>query len=183
MHKSYALALIVMALLAVVALSHQFLGVTAEDLAANKPQGHSHDHDEDATAEEHETQEQRAELPAPLGAPDAPVKVQVYVTSDNECDVTTLQAMQDLARKFGDDVYVTFSDLLDEEVQVEAYAAKISCKSGITINGKSKFVLPERGLKGTVLLDGPVGEMNYDLTDVEAIIKHLLSKEEKRAEG
>ena len=180
MNKSYTLALVVIALLAVVALSHQFLGMTAEDLAVNKPQVHSHDHDEEAPGE-HDGQAGQVELPSPMGAPDAYVKVKVYVTSDNECDVTTMNAMQHVAEKFGEDVYITFSDLLDEQVQAEAHAAKISCKSGLTINDQSKFILPERGLQGTVLLDGPVGEMNYNMVDVEAIIEHLLGTREEGA--
>lgn len=163
----------VIGLLAIVALSNQFLGTG--DLAANKSDGHSHDHDEDAM----EAQGEPVELPAPMGSPDASVKVNVYVTSDNACDVSTLDAMTEIAHKFGGDaVYVTFKDLLDEQVQAEAHAAKISCLSGITINGQSQFILPERGLTGTVMLDGPVGEINYDKTDVEAIIRHLLSTKE-----
>lgn len=180
MNRSYTLALVVIALLAVVALSHQFLGMTAEDIAANKPQEHSHDHDGEGT-DEHDAQEGQVELPAPMGSPDAPVEVRVYVTTDNECDVTTLSAMQDLAQKFGDDIYVTFGDLLDEDVQAEAHAAKIGCKSGLTINGQSKFILPERGLGGTVLLDGPVGEINYKIEDVEAIVEHLLKTSKEGA--
>lgn len=174
-NKSYVIAGGVILLLVVVGMSHQFMGMTANDIAANKPKGHDHSHDhEHEGAEEGKEAERKIELPAPMGKSDAPVRIAVYVTTDNECDTTTLAAMDRVAKRFGEKVYITFADLLRDEVLQEAQAAKISCKSGLTINGKSKFILPERGLKGTVLLDGPVGEKNYNMGDVEAVVEHLL---------
>lgn len=177
MNRSFLVGLLVIGLLIVVAISHQFMGMTANEIAANKPQEHSQ---EDKEHEEGEGEEAKAkvELPEPMGSPSAPVKVQVYVTSDNTCDTTTLDGMKRITGRFGESVYIEFADLLEDEVLVEAQNAKISCKSGLTINGKSKFILPDRGLKGTILLDGPIGEMNYNLEDVEAIIAHLVEKEQ-----
>lgn len=123
-------------------------------------------------------------LPEPMGSPDAHVKIRVYVTSDNTCDDTTLRAMASLHEKFGDKVYIVYSDLLQNDVLKEAQDHKISCKTGITINGKSQFILPDRGLKGTVMLDGPTGQKNYDMGDVEAIVQHILDTPElDEAEG
>jgi hypothetical protein len=86
--------------------------------------------------------------------------------------------MEDLYSKFGDQIYIIYSDLLDADVLKDAQDHKISCKTGITINGKSQFILPERGLKGTVMLDGPTGQKNYDITDIEAIVQHILDTPE-----
>ena len=74
-------------------------------------------------------------------------------------------------------------DLLDADVLKDAQDHKISCKSGITINGKSQFILPERGLNGTVMLDGPTGEKNYDVGDIEAIVQHILDTPELDEQG
>ena len=178
MNKSYTVAALVIGLLALVELSHQFMGMTAEEIATNRPSIHNPEHDADL-AQTDALPEGPVELPEPWGSPDALVRIKVFVTADNECDVTTIDAIQEIAQKHGEEqVYVTFNDLLDKDVQAEAWEAKISCKSGLTINDQSKFILPERGLKGTVLLDGPVGEMNYKLEDVEAIIAHLLKAED-----
>lgn len=117
-------------------------------------------------------------LPDPIGPEDAAINIMVYVTSDNTCDTTTLGAMEDMGNKYKDRIRVEFADMLDEAVLQEAQNAKLGCKSGLTINGKSQFLLPERGIKGTVLLDGPPGEKNYTMDDVEAVIQHLLKEDE-----
>ena len=82
--------------------------------------------------------------------------------------------------KFGNKVYLQFADLLDTKIKSEANVAKIGCKTGLTINGQSKFILPERGLKGAIMFDGPVGQKNYSPQDVEAVIRHLIGKAEKQ---
>lgn len=149
-------------------------------LMPSKIEGHTKDVAKDAKQAEakhdHGKEEAKFELPKPMGAKTAPVKVKVYVTSGNECDTTTLTAMQDIGKKYGDKVYIEFGDMAQGDVLTEAQKAKIGCKSGITINGKSKFVLPERGLDGSILLDGPVGQINYNMDDVDEIIAHLLKK-------
>lgn len=162
---------IIAGLLIVLALSHRLTRSTLDDLAPVKPKP-------TATQKEDAKSKKPAPLPKPMGNPKAKVKVQVYVTSDNECDHTTLDAMKGLHEKFGDQVYITYGDLLDAAVLEQAQTHKISCKSGLTINGKSQFILPERGLKGTVMLDGPAGDKNYNMDDVEAIVKHLLETPE-----
>lgn len=170
MNKSIKIGVVVVGLLAVIALSHTVTNSTLDDLAPKKrtptPAPPQEDHGKKGSVT----------LPKPMGRPDAPVVIKVYVTSDNNCDTTTLDNVQDLGKKYGDKLYITFSDLLDQTVLEEAQMAKIGCKSGLTINGKSKFILPERGLKGAILLDGPVGRTNYTMKDVEAIIVHLLEK-------
>ncbi len=149
-------------------------------LMPSKIEGQTKDAAKDAKQAEaehdHGQDEAKFELPKPMGAKTAPVKVKVYVTSGNECDTTTLTAMQDIGKKYGDKVYIEFGDMVQGDVLTEAQKAKIGCKSGITINGKSKFVLPERGLDGSILLDGPVGQINYNMDDVDEIIAHLLKK-------
>ncbi|NSW58590.1 MAG: hypothetical protein HPY44_21470 [Armatimonadetes bacterium] len=165
---------IVLGLLIVVALSHKVTNSDLEDLAPKKKT------EEPAKPQKAESQEhskgEPVELPKPMGSPNAAVKINVYVTSDNTCDTTTLGAMKELAKELGDRVYVKFEDLLEEDTLKEAQKAKIGCKSGITINGKSKFILPDRGLKGAILLDGPIGQTNYDMHDIKDIVYHLLDQ-------
>lgn len=170
--RSGIVYLVVAALLLVLALTNRLLG-TSPDSATNKEKKSPQ-----AEAKAEESPKQRVKLPAPVGPPDARVKVRVYLTSDNTCDDTTIRAMDGLHKKFGDKIYIAYSDLLEDDVLKEAQEHKISCKTGITINGKSQFILPERGLKGTVMLDGPTGQKNYDMGDVEAIVQHILDTPE-----
>ncbi len=177
MNRSIKLGGIVIVMLVVIAVTHTLTDSTIDDLAPAKKTP-------PPVVEEHGTcKKGTVQLPGPMGPQDAAVKVKVYVTSDNECDTSTLNSMQDLAKKYGDRIYVTFGDLLDSSTLQEAQMAKIGCKSGLTINGKSKFVLPERGLKGAILLDGPTGQTNYNMKDVEDIVVHLLRKKGVLKEG
>ena len=172
--RSLKIGGIVLALLVAVALSHKATNSDLEDLAPKKKEAPPV---EEADSKDHKNEP--VELPKPMGSPDAVVKIQVYVTSDNDCDTNTLKAMQNLAKELGDRVYVEFGDMLDAETLKEAQAAKIGCKSGLTINGKSKFMLPERGIKGAILLDGPIGQTNYDMVDVRDIVFHILDQKGK----
>lgn len=172
--RSLKISGIVLLLLVVVALSHKATNSDLEDLAPKKKA------EEPAKPQKAEDQDHSkgkpVELPKPMGSPNALVKINVYVTSDNTCDTTTLGAMQELAKELGDRVYVKFEDLLEADKLKEAQEAKIGCKSGLTINGKSKFMLPDRGLKGAILLDGPIGQANYDMHDIKDIVYHLLDQ-------
>lgn len=127
----------------------------------------------------HDEGHKAAELPKPQGSKNAPIQVRVYVTSDNACDTTTITAMQKLHDRYPGKVYIEFADLLKPDVKKEADKVKIGCKSGVTINGKTRFFLPGRGLKGTIMLDGPVGQKNYTTEDIDAVVKFLLEHPEK----
>ena len=168
--RSGTVYLIIVALVLVLALTNWWMGTSSTNTSDAKKQT--------APADLDEKPQQHVKLPDPKGSPDARVKIQVYVTSDNDCDTTTLSTMEDLYSKFGDQVYIIYSDLLDTDVLKDAQDHKISCKTGITINGKSQFILPERGLKGTIMLDGPTGQKNYDVSDIEAIVQHILDTPE-----
>lgn len=177
MSKSTKVTLAVVGLVIIMALSHRLTGTTLNDIVANKPGAHhDHDHEQEATQKQHG---KKVTLPAPIGPEKAAVKVKVYVTTDNECDTTTLNAMKTLGTKYGDKIRVEFADLLEAHVKREAEKAKIGCKTGITVNGQTKFILPERGLAGTIMLDGPLGMKNYKLSDLEAIIEHELRKSQE----
>ena len=174
MSRSTKITIVIVGLVAVLAVSHKLTGTTLEDLTAKKSGENSEA--QDANHDAHGDAQKRVPLPKPMGTRGAPVKVKVYVTPDNTCDQTTLDGMKRISQKFGDGVYVEFADLLNKQVQREAEKVKIGCKSGITINGQSKFLLPQRGLKGAIMLDGPMGKMNYKMDDIEAIVQHLLTK-------
>ena len=177
MSRSTKLSFIVGGLVAVLAISHRLFGTTLEDLTKKKPSGDS------APAHEAEGKKKDLVLPQPMGVRGAPIQVKVYVTGGNECDTSTLAAMKGIGAKYGKQVYVQFVDLRNEQVQAEAHKAKLGCKSGLTINGQSKFMLPGRGLHGAVLFDGPAGQKNYKMSDVEAVVEHLLKKAKAKHGG
>jgi len=173
MNRSIKVTALIIGLLVFVAFSHTLTNSTLEDIA---PKKNETTEENDLTKPGENTQGKKVTLPEPLGSPDASVKVKVYVTTDNECDTSTIDGITEIQQQYGDNVYVEFGDLLETATMKEAQNAEIGCKSGLTINGKSEFLLPSRGLKGTIMLDGPIGQMNYDMEDVEAIIKHLLEQ-------
>ena len=175
MAKSWKIASFVVVLLVLMALSHYVTGTTPEELSANKhptptanaAKGASHSGDHGKPVP----------LPHDIGPATAVVKVKVYVTSDNTCDTSTVQGMKDIAGKYPGKVLIQFMDLKTTEAAKEAETAKISCKSGLTINGMSILRIPGRGVNGLVMFDGPMGEKNYSLEDVDAAVKYLVSKQ------
>jgi len=174
MSKTWKVTGFVAILLAVMVMSHYVTGTTPEELSANKhktekPQGNAANPHGDGHGKP-------VVLPKPIGAPDAVVKIKVFVTSDNSCDTTTVNGMKDIANKYPGKVFVKFMDLNHGEAAAEAQAAKISCKSGLTINGLSILRIPGRGVKGLVMFDGPMGEKNYNMGDVDAAVAYLISK-------
>ena len=170
-------------LLILLVCSHYLTGTTLEDISESKPSGQSENEAEPIA----EAENQSVELPDPVGPVGASVEIKVYVTSDNDCDTTTLDGMKHISNKYGEKVRIEFLDLLDATVVAQAQSAKISCKSGLTINGLSILRIPGRGVKGLVMFDGPIGQMNYDLEDVDAAVEYLLqqgeSKPTEKADG
>jgi hypothetical protein len=175
MNKSLKITAVIAGLLVIMYLSSRLTGTTLEDITANRPVDHSKDKKDPKTnaSEKHE----KIKLPDPMGPATAPVKIKVYVTSDNTCDRTTLDGMKQMSTKFGDKLRIEFMDLLKKDVASEAQDAKISCKSGLTINGMSILRVPGRGVKGLVMFDGPIGEKNYNIDDVDAAVAYLLTKD------
>jgi hypothetical protein len=112
-------------------------------------------------------------IPRPMGPENAPVKIRAYVTTQGGCDVSTIPIVRGFVFKYEGKVRAQFVDMSTEQGGKEASAAKISCKSGVTINGQSQFRLPEEGNR-LIMLNGPVGEHDYTPNDLEAIIVHLL---------
>ena len=177
MNRSLKAALIVIGLLVVLALSHQFTGSSLEDLTANRPASAAQAQKKPA---EPEKPAEPVLLPDPVGPPDAPVKVEVFITSNNKCDTSTLEGMKQLAGQFDNHVRIEFKDLLDPKTKQKAQDAKLGCETGLMINGRTKFIIPERGIKGVIRLDGPVGVKNYNLEDVKAVVEYLLKEKGKK---
>ncbi len=185
MSKTWKITGFVAMLLVLMVLSHYVTGTTPEDLASNKHQTPAANSNKGSS--HGEGHGKPVPLPAPIGPANAAVKIKVFVTSDNTCDTTTVQGMKDLAKKYQGKVLVKFMDLNHGAIAKEAQDAKISCKSGLTINGMSILRVPGRGVKGLVMFDGPMGQNYYSLEDVDAAVAHLLSqkpaKGEKQATG
>ena len=179
MGKSWKIASFVVGLLVLMVLSHYVTGTTPEELSANKHHDGATNAAKDASHGEHG---KPVPLPADIGPKNAAVKVKVYVTSDNTCDTSTVQGMKDIAGKYPGKVFIKFMDLKHSDAAKEAQTAKISCKSGLTINGMSILRIPGRGVNGLVMFDGPLGEKNYNLSDVDAAVKYLLSQKAGKGE-
>jgi hypothetical protein len=182
MSKSYKIAGLVGILLAVMVATTYVTGTTPEALG-NKPRS-------EATTSAEKTATAAAagpvKLPASIGPKTAPVKIKVYVTSDNHCDTTTVEGLKKVAKKFGKDVRIEYVDLLNKGVKAEAEKAKIGCKSGITLNGKSALRVPDKtiGAKGFVMFDGQFGTgKNYGVREVEAGVKYLLEIQKAVSKG
>jgi hypothetical protein len=178
MDRGTKITLIIVALVAILAFSQSLTGGKLTDLVSNRAKAAAAANGVPAS-EAHG--QKKVELPKPAGNPSAPVKVRVFVTSDNTCDTSTIKAMEKLTTKYPGKVYVEYADLLNEKVKKEADRVKIGCKSGLTINGKNRFFIPSRGLNGTIMFDGPVGQKNYRPDDVEAVIELLLHTHAKGA--
>lgn len=181
MSKTWKIVIVVGALITVMGLTHRATNTTIEDLdrmrmpnselrklAAGNEENHDGDKHEKLTA-----------LPEPMGKAGAPVTIKVYITSDNDCDKTTLGAMQTISDQFKDKVFIKFVDLNNADAKKEADKLKIGCKTGIAINGKTKFILPGQGLKGAIMLDGPVGQKNYDVKTLQTVVEYLLKEGNK----
>ena len=169
MNKSYKIAGLVAILLGVMVATQYVTGTTPEDLN-NKPGS-------EASKKAAAAPTGSVKIPESIGPKTAPVKIRVYVTSDNHCDTTTINGMKAIAKKFGKDVRIDYVDLLDKHNMAEAQKAKISCKSGLTINGKSVLHIPGHGVRGLVMFDGPMGlGKNYDVKEVEPGVAYLLQQ-------
>lgn len=178
MSKTWKIVIVVGALLAVMGLTHKATNTTIEDLgkmrmANSELRKLAGGNEEASDGGKHE---KLTALPKPMGKPGAPVIIKVYITSDNDCDTTTLSAMETISDLFKDKVFIKFVDLNKPEAKKEADKLKIGCKTGIAINGKTKFILPGRGLKGAILLDGPVGQKNYDVNTLKTVVEYLVKE-------
>ena len=176
MNRSLKITAIIAGLLVAMYLSSRLTGTTLEDITANRPGQHDHEAEDKNAKTKDSEKHPPMKLPAPMGPTSAPVQMKVYITSDNTCDKTTLDGMTNMAKKYGDKLRIEFKDLLNKATASEAQDAKISCKSGLTINGMSILRVPGRGVKGLVMFDGPIGEKNYNLDDLDAAVAYLLKK-------
>ena len=161
MDRSYKIALLVVLLLAVVGVFNELTG-TGDDTT-------------DPVVKEEKEPPTFVELPEPLGPEDAAVIVKSYVTSTNDCTLKTINQLLGLSKDFGDDVRIEFGDLAKPEVLKEARDVKVGCQSGITINGKTRYIVPEAGLSGGVIdMNGLMGE-KYTIKDIKKIIAYLIN--------
>lgn len=111
-------------------------------------------------------------VPRPIGPKDAPVKLKVFVTSHSDCDAGTVPAIRQLASKHEGKVYAEFIDLTTPEGAKQGVEAKISCQSGMTINGQNQFTVPGRA--EPLILNGPLGKHDYTFNDVDGIVERLI---------
>ena len=107
-------------------------------------------------------------IPRPMGPEDAPVKIRAFVTAKSGCDTSTIPLVRSFVFKHKGKVRAEFVDISTEPGAKEAAEAKISCKSGVTINGPSQFRLPKENNR-LVMLNGPVGQHDHTPKDLEAI--------------
>jgi hypothetical protein len=176
MNRSTKITALIFGLLTLMFLSQYVTKSSLEDITANRPYSNS-----TRAKKEPAPKHGSVKLPDPTGPASAPVKIKVYLTSDNSCDTTTMNGMKKISAKYGDKVRLEFVDLLKKDVAAQAQDMKISCKSGLSINGMSIMHIPGHGVKGLVMFDGPIDQKNYGFKDVDAAVAQLLQS--KPAKG
>jgi hypothetical protein len=135
-------------------------------------------------AQKSKGKEATGEMPKPIGPEDAPVRIQVFVSSSNHCHTATTDAITLLPEEdaYKGKVRVEFLDTSNPEVQKKANGAKIGCEAGLLINGKSAMRIPGHGEAGLVIFTGPMNEKNYKEDDLRAGIDQIL-KEKASGKG
>lgn len=118
------------------------------------------------------------EVPKPIGPEDAPVRIQVFVSSGNHCHNTTTEVISKLPEDaaYKGKVRVEFLDTSNPDVKKKAGEAKIGCDAGLLVNGKSAMKIPGHGEAGLVVFTGPVNEKNYKEADLRAAIDQILKE-------
>ena len=117
-------------------------------------------------------------VPKPIGPEDAPVRIQVFVSSSNHCHTGTTDLFAKLPEEeaYKGKLRVEFLDTSNPEVKKKANGAKIGCDAGLLVNGKSAMKIPGHGEAGLVIFTGPVNEKNYKEDDLRAAIDMLLKE-------
>ena len=93
-------------------------------------------------------------------------------------DAAMVEAFENYLKKEQGGAAETKPAEVKTEVKKEADKIKIGCKTGLSVNGKTKFMLPGRGISGAVMLDGPVGQKNYNIETLKSVVEYDLKEKQ-----
>jgi hypothetical protein len=104
-------------------------------------------------------------LPKSSGAPDAPVKLEIFVNDANSCHEVSVGVLGDLQKTYGKLLRSEWYTTSDPKASARADKLKIGCEAGLVINGKIEAMVERDGGKALVSFRGPVGD-KYKVEDV-----------------
>ena len=154
-------------------------------------QDHHHHHQEEQEAEEgregeegqasgqhhehHEHSDPTSATPGSLGPEAAPVRLDVFYETDNECMTDFEPLMKKIADHYGDRVRIDFKPTQIEANKQAADELRLGCASGLAINGEVVKKVPGVGEHGLVAFRGPPGQKDYTPAQLVKTIEHELT--------
>lgn len=113
-----------------------------------------------------------------VGAGDARVVAEAYIRYGGAGCTLTIEALNEMVRRYPDDFAVVFVDISREEGRALLQASPLTCP-GILINGQTEFVLEDRGQKTRVnLSQGKQCQPGLGKV-LPRLVAHLLSSEKQ----
>lgn len=168
----YAIAVIV--LIALVAIFNYAINMDPTQLAARGVGRDLHDHGHDDEQEQPEGGP--AEPLEVLGPEDAPVRLEVFYETDNECMTEFEPLMTKTAEEYAPHVRVEFKPTSVKENEERTHDLRLGCRSGIAINGEVVKKVPGVGDFNMVTFQGPPGQRDYDESMLSKVIEHELEQ-------
>lgn len=131
---------------------------------------------------QHKEDKEPVVLPDPIGPPDAPAKIQVFVSGKNSCHSGTVTSLEGLAKEdaYKGKIRLEYLDTTKPENQKLADTVKLGCSAGLMLNGKTAMRVPGHGEMGLVMFTGPIGEKNYTMDDLKAAIDIVLKEKAEK---
>ncbi len=113
-------------------------------------------------------------LPPKVGPDDAPVKIDIYGTQQNTCHSAAFAAVRDMIQeRYPNLVQLRFHDTSNPAAAQEAMSHKITCETGLLVDGRLVWKLPSGKL---VTFTGAVGEHGWTMHDLMAALDLALKK-------
>jgi hypothetical protein len=125
-------------------------------------------------SDEPQTPPSAFEVPPDTGPDDAPVRLEVYVNSSNDCLASVVYVIKPLSDVYGDLVQIDYRDTLDPEVRAESDDRQIGCEAAIFFNGENVVKAQPGNLTGAKRFQGPPDETDYSTGDVYGAINYIL---------
>jgi hypothetical protein len=169
----YALAVIV--LIGLVAIFNYAINMDPTQLAARGVGHDPHDHGHE-DEHEHEEHAEAAKPPDFIGPQDAPVSLEVFYETDNECMTEFEPLMAKISERYAPHVRIEFKPTSVAENMERTHELRLGCRSGIAINGEVAKKIPGVGPFDVVSFQGPPGQKDYDETMLYRAIEYEMKQ-------
>ena len=129
------------------------------------------------------------QFPGPMGSPEAPVTLRVFVQAGDPCHESLLDLAKKMHRVYGDQLRIVYTNISVPEGARRADQVKLGCNSGFTVDDKLEWTLKREGKSYKVPLRGPPGEGDYAEPDLWLAVntalaaKKIQAPEQARTEG